>query len=105
VEIMVDPREAKFLRAILCRLDRPVRSVWFVRRRLALTWVGLVLLLTLVLAISPLLPRAIAAFLLVMVGAIGATAYFRISAIYGWSLLGPYINRGAMEARVRELGA
>lgn len=102
---MPPSREVKFLRSVLSRLDRAPSTATSARWRLFVAWLLLVLLFTVAFAVAPLISQAAFAAVFLVLGVLGTIAYFLIVSAYGWSVLGRYVDRNAIEARLRELGA
>ena len=100
---MTRTAEKRVLTHTLKRVDNPHVPLFSSRWFLPFTWLGLVLVATVLLAIAPMLGQAASAFAFVFVGFAGCYLWFRAAAARCWPLLGPHFNRQSLVRRLTEL--
>jgi hypothetical protein len=98
-------KERAFLQVVLRRTSDGPKGFFSLQWAGLLVWLGLVFSCVLAFSIDPLLSRGVSGAMFVAIGALIAHLWLRVAAARGWPILGRYLDRNAIEARLRELGA
>jgi hypothetical protein len=95
--------ERRLLVHTLNRVDNPRVQFFSSRWFLPAAWFALVLVATVLMAVTPMLGQAGAAFVFTLVGFAGCYLWFRASAAKCWPSLAPHFNRQSLARRISEL--